>query len=397
MNKIRLGLVGLGNIGSHHARYLLANKINNCELVAVCDSDPEKLRPYSQVKTFTNSAELIRSKLIDALLVATPHYSHTTIGIDALQQGLHLIVEKPISAHKADAERLLAAHKNKKQVFAVMFNLRPDPCYVKLRQLIRSGDLGEVRRINWLATHWFRSEAYYASGGWRATWAGEGGGALLNQCPHNLDLFQWMFGMPKRVRAFCHLGKHHKIEVEDEVTAYFEFPNGTTAVFITSTGETPGTNRLEVVGEQGKVVLEDGKMIFTRNEIPMTKFSRTSTSNFGRPETWNVQIPFGATSDNSHAEITQNFVDAILNQKPLIAPAEEGIRSLELANAMLLSSFERETIELPLDSKSYEKHLKKLIATSKFKKKNGKFQGASTEDFAKSLHCSERGKQLAKT
>ncbi len=385
MDKIRLGLVGLGNGGNLHAQYLLANKITNCELVAVCDSDSEKLRPYSKLKNFTNSTELIRSKLIDAILIATPQYSHTAIGVEALQEGLHVMVEKPISAHKADAERLLAAHKNKKQIVATMFNIRVDPSFIKLRQLVRSGDLGEIRRINWIATHWFRTEAYYASGGWRGTWASDGGGVIVNQSPHYLDLFQWIFGMPIRVRAFCHIGKYHQIEVEDDVTAYFELPNGATAVFITSTGEAPGTNRLEITGEQGKIILENGKLTFIRNEIPMTKFSRMTTTNFGRPETWNIQVPVNQSGDNPHARVMQNFIDAILKQQPLIASAAEGIRSLELANAILLSSFEKKTIELPLDSKVYEKHLKNLIANSKSTKRNGKSQTAATNDFAKSL------------
>ena len=367
MKQVRIGVIGVGNMGSGHAKWLTEKQAPRAELAAVCDVNPEKLKPYPGVKTFTSSAELIRSGVVDAVIVATPHYDHTTIGVDALQQGLHVLVEKPISVHKADCERLIAAHQNKKQVFAAMFNQRTDRYYQKIRDLIRSGELGEIRRVNWTITNWFRTEAYYTSGGWRATWAGEGGGVLLNQCPHNIDLFWWMFGMPQRVRAFCHIGRYHNIEVEDDVSAYFEYPNGAHAVFLTSTGEAPGTNRLEIAAERGRVVYENGTIRFQRNEIPMTEFSQTSRESFATPGAWDVTIPAGGYG-GQHVEVLRNFVDAILDGTPLIAPAAEGINSVELANAMLYSSFRKETIELPLDASGYEAHLKQLISTSKFKK-----------------------------
>jgi len=214
---IRLGIIGLGNMGLPHAKSILAGQVPRMRLAAVCDEDPGRFAVDGGVKTFTDSRALIRSGEVDAVLIATPHFSHTIIGIDALQQGLHVLVEKPISVHKSDCERLIAAHRPG-QVFAAMFNQRTDPFYHKIRSLIHGGELGEIRRINWIITNWFRTCAYYGSGGWRATWAGEGGGVLLNQCPHNLDLLQWLFGMPARVRAFCRFGQYHDIEVEDDVT-----------------------------------------------------------------------------------------------------------------------------------------------------------------------------------
>jgi predicted dehydrogenase len=322
------------------------------------------------------------SGLIDAILIATPHYDHTTMGIKALQAGLHVMVEKPLSVHKADAQRLIAAYTNKQQVFAAMFNQRTDQYYLKIRQLVRDGELGEIRRVNWIITNWFRTEHYYASGSWRATWAGEGGGVLLNQCPHNLDLFQWMLGMPQRVRANCGWGKYHDIEVEDEVTAYMEFPNGATGVFITSTGEAPGTNRLEIAGERGRLVYEDDKIVFTRNETPMTEFSRTVPEAFGRPATSNVEMP-ALDHGGQHNEILKNFTDAILDGAPLVSPAVEGIHSVELANAMLMSAWTGETIELPLDARRYEQLLKEKIAGSTKKKKKKVAVGG--DDFAKSF------------
>jgi predicted dehydrogenase len=248
-----------------------------------------------------------------------------------------------------------------------MFNQRTDPFYRKIREMVQDGRLGEIRRVNWIISNWFRTEAYYASGGWRATWAGEGGGVLLNQCPHNLDLFQWLFGMPVRVRAFCHLGRYHNIEVEDDVTAYFEYANGATGVFITSTGEAPGTNRLEVTAENGKLVYEHNKILFTKNETPMSEFSRTTPHSFASPRHTTEEITF-PDHGAQHGGILNNFVAAILDGQPLIAPAVEGIHSVELANAMLFSSFKQKTVDLPLDAKAYARHLHALIKTSKYVK-----------------------------
>jgi len=368
MDKVRMAVIGVGGMGSHHANYILKGEVNRAELVAVCDIDADKLKPFGTVKTFTDSSELIRSGLVDAVLIATPHYAHTTISIDAINNGLHVLTEKPIAVHKADAERMIAAHSaNPKLVFAVMFNCRTDAIWKKLKHLIDRGEIGEITRITWIVTDWFRTEAYYASGGWRATWSGEGGGILLNQCPHNLDMMQLLFGMPSKIRAFMRFGGRHDIEVEDEVTAYLEYPNGATGTFIASTGEAPGTNRLEIAGERGKVVVEGGKIAFTRNEIPMSEFSRTATLGFAKPPVWNIDIPFAG--QGGHKFITQNFVDAILDGTPLIAPAEEGINSVEMANSMIYSHIKDVTVQLPLDSAAYEAMLNDLIANSKFVKK----------------------------
>ncbi len=354
-------------MGAVHRRYIADGLVPRLEVTAVCDRDPRTFPADPAITTFNDSSALIRSGLVDAILVATPHYAHTAIGVDALQAGLHVLVEKPISVHKADCERLIAAHVGReKQVFAAMFNQRTDPFYQKIRALIQGGELGEIRRVNWIITSWFRTYAYYASGGWRATWAGEGGGVLLNQCPHNLDLWQWFFGMPTSVHAFCRFGHSHPIEVEDDVTAYMEYANGASGVFITTTGEYPGTNRLEITGERGKLVYENDQLRFTRNEVEMTEFSRTTKHAFAAPPVWDVSIPVSGHGDQ-HVGILQNFVDAILDGAALVAPAAEGIRSVELANAMLLSTFTGQTVTLPMDGATYQQWLDKLASGSKEK------------------------------
>jgi predicted dehydrogenase len=382
MSKVRVGIIGLGNMGKYHADYLLQGKVNRCELAAVASSNPTKLDRYPNLKRFDSGEKLIQSGEADAVLIATPHYSHTTLGIAALEAGVHVMVEKPISVHKADCERLIAAAKARpKLVFGAMFQLRTEPRYKKLKQLIDAGELGQIVRVNWIITDWFRTEAYYASGGWRATWKGEGGGALLNQCPHQLDLLQWLVGMPSCIRGFCQFGRYHNIEVEDNVTVFMEYPNGATGVFITSTGEAPGTNRFEIAGDRGKIVLESAKMIFTRNEISMRDFSKTAKTGFSRPDLWNVELPV-ENAPAQHATVMQNFVDAILDGSPLIVPGSEGINSVEIANAALYSTWTKELVELPLDGADYERALQQRVRESRFEKK---VVATSDEDFTRSF------------
>jgi predicted dehydrogenase len=384
MNSVRIGIIGMGNIGSHHASYLLDGKVKRVQLTAVSDAFAEKLGHYKQrgLKVFADGEELIRSGDVDAVIIATPHYQHTSLGMAALKAGLHVMVEKPISAHKADAERLIAVRRqHPKQVFAGMFQMRTESRYAKIKKLIAEGQLGQVVRLTWIMTDWFRSEAYYASGGWRATWKGEGGGVLINQCLHQLDMLQWLLGMPARVRSFVQLGRFHNIEVEDNVTAYMEFPNGGTGTFISTTGEAPGTSRLELAGEMGKLLLENDALLFFRNEVSMFQHSKTSRLGFQKPEVWKIEIPI-SSEPAQHASLTQNFIDAILDGVPLIAPGEEGIYSIELANAILYSGLIERTIELPLDSAAYEAKLNELIAASKFEKK---VAAVSNEDFTASF------------
>jgi predicted dehydrogenase len=363
---VKFGIVGLGNMGSVHARALLEGRVRSGELVAVCDMDPAKLEAYAELRRFADSAELMRSGDVDAVLIATPHYAHTPLSIDALGRGLHVLCEKPLAVHKADAERMLAAYAARPrsdQLFAAMLNQRTDPRYTKLRALVRGGELGELVRIHWTITDWFRPDVYYRSGGWRATWRGEGGGVLSNQCPHNLDLWHWIFGMPEALRAFCGFGRYHAIEVEDQVTAYLEYRGGATGVFVASTGEAPGTNRLEVAGDRGKVVIEGGVFSFVRNEVAASEFSRTTREPFSAPPVWNVEIPVTGTG-TQHLGILQNFVNAIRDGEPLVAPAVEAIHGVELANAMIYSSVRGETVRLPLDSAAYAAELERLVRES---------------------------------
>lgn len=368
MNAIRLGIIGLGNIGRHHAGYVLADKVPQCELTAVCSRKAELPAEFKAVAVFDDAKILMRSGLVDAVLIATPHGQHPAEGIAAFESGLHVMTEKPIAAHKADAERFIAASlKNPKCVFGVMSQFRAEPRYQKMRELIQSGALGALVRVSWINTDWFRPEAYYTSSEWRATWRGEGGGVLINQCLHNLDMLQWLVGMPSRVRGFCKFGRFHNIEVEDDVTAYFEWANGATGTFVSSTGEAPGTNRLEISGTRGRLLLENGKLLFTVNEVDAVEKCKLADQPFAKLGATTQEIPF-ENAALSHAVLLQNFVAAILDGEPLLAPGAEGINAVELANAIVHSSLLEKTVELPLDGGAWEVKLNELIATSRVKK-----------------------------
>jgi predicted dehydrogenase len=360
MDRVRFGVIGIGGMGGGHARSILDGNVDRAELTAVCDLSDEYLSRFDDsVLKFKDHNKFLQNEKVDAVIIATPHYSHTPLGIAALDAGKHVLVEKPISVHKADCEKLMSAHTNKDQVFAAMFQLRCNSINAKVKSLIDNGELGKLIRVNWIITTWYRTAAYYRQGGWRGTWKGEGGGVLMNQAPHQLDLFQWFCGMPVKVRGFCGLGKRHDVEVEDEVTAYMEYENGATGAFISSTCEAPGTNRLEITGENGRLILEDGEITFRRNEVSALEWLESCEKGFRKPPVWDVSIPV-KKKDGKHAGIMNNFVDAILDGEELIAPAEEGVKSVELANAILYSSLKDRPVDLPLDGKEFEAELARL-------------------------------------
>ena len=368
MDIVRIGVIGVGNMGGNHVGYLAKGDIPGAKLTALCDTNAEQLARMKalsgeNVATFEEADALMQSDQIDAVIVATPHYDHPPLAIKALERGLHVMIEKPAGVYTRQVREMNEAAEKSDRVFGLMFNQRTLGQHQKLKELVGSGELGELRRTNYIITSWFRAQSYYDSGGWRATWAGEGGGVLANQCPHNLDLWQWICGMPVRMRAFCAFGKYHNIEVEDDVTAYVEYENGATGVFITTTGEAPGTNRMEITGDNGKVVMEEGKITFWRNRTPAHIFNKEWKGGFGSPETWKCEIPFKGGGEE-HRGITQNWVQAILNGTPLLAPAVEGINGVQLSNAMLLSTWLDDWVDIPVDEDLYYEKLQERINQS---------------------------------
>ena len=381
MTKVRLGIIGVGNMGSGHAANILAGKCPEIELTAVADRR-EARRQWAKdtlpegTAIFEEGSDLIQSGLCNAVHICTPHYQHPTLAMEAFAAGLHVMCEKPAGVYtKAVREMNEAAEKSGK-VFAMMFNQRTNCVYRKMHEMVHSGQLGELKRVNWIITDWYRTQIYYDSGDWRATWDGEGGGVLLNQCPHQLDLLQWICGLPKTVQAFCQEGKWHDIEVEDDVTAYLQFANGATGVFVTTTGDAPGTNRFEVTGTLGKLVCENDKLTFWKLAQDEREFCRTATEGFAQPQCQQVEVETDG-ENLQHVGVLNAFAGKILHGTPLVAEGTEGLGGLTLSNAMHLSSWLGRAVDIPFDEELFLSELNKRRATSR--KKESKDITFSTE------------------
>lgn len=377
MKKVSLGIIGIGNMGMGHIAKMKEGLTPELELVAVADVKEER-RDWAKanlpegVRIYGDGSELIQADDCDAVLIAVPHYDHPRYAIESLGRGKHVMVEKPAGVYTKAVREMNEFAAKQDKVFAMMFNQRTNPLYRKMYDLVHSGELGAIKRANWLITDWYRPQSYYDSGAWRATWAGEGGGVLLNQCPHNLDLMQWICGLPVKVRAFTHIGKWHDIEVEDDVTAYLEFENGATGTFITSTADAPGTNRFEIQLDGGRLVAENGKLTLDKLEVGEREWnSREHQNVFAKPPVQTMLID--TAGDNpQHVGVLNAFAAKILRGEDLIAEGAEGINGLMLSNAMHLSDWLGEVVELPIDEDLYLEKLNEKRAASKLKKTEDK-------------------------
>ena len=374
MDTLRVGIIGLGNMGSAHAACIAEGKVNGMTLASACETDSQRLAHFSErypaVQTYTDYRVMIAEKQIDAVVIAVPHPLHSVIAMEALEQGLHVLLEKPVDISISKAAALNEAAAKSGRIFAIMFNQRTNPLFRKAREIMKSGQLGELKRTVWIVTNWYRTQNYYNSGDWRATWAGEGGGVLLNQAPHNLDPWQWICGMPASVRAFCDIAKYHDIEVEDDATILTRYENGATGLFITSTGEYPGTNRLEISGSLGKLVLENGLLKWWKLAESDLEFSKTADKGF-------AHIPYEYTEfkedgpGEAHRGILQNFTNAVLSGEELISPGTDGIFELTLSNAAYLSSWKgHEEVQLPFDPQEFDELLAERMKGSRYLKKD---------------------------
>ena len=372
MEKIRLGILGVGNIGRDHVKRIVDGKCPEIELCAVCDLKQDRL-DYARelageaLPVFKSAEEMMDSGLIDSVLVSVPHYDHPKFAMMAMEKGLHVLIEKPAGVYTKQVIEMNEFAKKHDVKFGIMMNQRTNCIYRKMREIVQSGEMGNIRRTNWIITNWYRPQAYYDSGDWRATWSGEGGGVLLNQCPHNLDLWQWICGMPKTVHAHMHFGKWHDIEVEDDVSAYVEYENGATGMFITSTGDAPGTNRFEITLDKGKLIAEGNSLTLWKSEISEQEFSAANTSPFGSMKFKGSEVETDGENPQ-HTGVINAFASAILHGTPLVADGVEGIRGLTLSNAMHLSAFTGKTIDLEsFDHELYYEELMKRVAVSRRK------------------------------
>lgn len=372
---LKMGIVGVGGIAGMHIENIISGACPDIEIVALADRRQVRrdwaAEKVPNAKIFVEGKDLIESGLCEAVLIAVPHYQHPELTILALKNNLHVLCEKPAGVYTLQVREMIAeADKHPELTFAMMFNQRTNCVYRKIKEMIEGGELGELKRVNWIITDWFRTQFYYDSGDWRATWAGEGGGVLLNQDPHQLDLLQWMFGMPSKIRAFCHVGKWHDIEVEDDVTAYLEFPNGATGVFVTTTGDAAGTNRLEVTGTRGKIVCDYNSLTFTKLSEDEREWSENAQTAYGLPEVTVSEVETDGENPQ-HVGVMNAFHDHILNGTPLVADGREGINGLMISNAMYLSSWLDETVNLPIDEERFLELLNERRAVSRHKEDKG--------------------------
>ena len=370
---VRIGVIGVGTMGGAHARFLAEGNVKGARLAALCDTDDARRetlsREFPGVPLYAAADELLDADVCDAVVIATLHYFHPEIGIAALGKGLHVLTEKPIAVQCSRARALIDAAEKSGRTLAVMFNQRTTPIFQAARQLVQSGVLGKPQRLDWIITNWFRTQAYYRSGGWRATWRGEGGGVLMNQAPHQLDLWQWIFGMPSAIRAECRVAQYHDIEVEDDAIILADYANGATAFFRTTTGEGRGTNRLEIVGDCGKIVLEQG-VVKEQAVLKRWQYKESASEVCANSPVANAKIEWDYTEEtfpkieNPHGMVLQNFVDHIQSGAPLIAPGAEALNALEIANAAYLSAWTDEKIALPTDEARFDRLLEERKRTS---------------------------------
>ena len=386
MKKIKLGIIGCGNMGTKHAGYVLSGQCPEIEVVAIADTNPERIKTLKEtldadITYFDDGIKMLDSGLIDSCIVSMPHYDHPYYAMECMKRGIHVMVEKPAGVHTKQVKEMNEfAKQYPNVVFGLMFNQRCMDVYRKVHEIVHSGKYGEIRRVNWLVTDWYRPQCYYDSGDWRATWSGEGGGVLLNQCPHQLDLWQWICGMPSKVLTKMHFGKWHDIEVEDDVTTYVEYPNGATGAFITSTGDAHGTNRLEIQMDSAKLVSDGQSIQLTEYEMTEQEFSKTNRDVFATVGAKTIEVD--TTRDNpmgiGHVGVLNYFASAILRGTELVARGEEGINGLTISNAMHLSAFLGKEIELPFDDELYYEELMKRVKTSR-RKESVKAVFADTE------------------
>ncbi len=370
--KIRLGIIGIGNMGSGHACRVADGECPDFVLAAVADINPARKewadkRLGEKVAFFDNAEQMLDSGLIDACIVATPHYAHPPLAIECMKRSIHVMVEKPAGVYtKQVREMNETADRHPEVVFGLMFNQRTNCVYRKMRELVQSGDFGRIRRTNWIITDWYRPQCYYDSGDWRATWAGEGGGVLLNQCPHQLDLWQWICGMPVKVDTHMKFGLWHDIEVEDDVTAYVEYENGATGVFVTTTGDAHGSNRFEIQMDRAKLLVENDRLYLEEFSVPEPEWNASNKEPFASmPAKKSIVETDGLNPQ--HTGVVNAWGGAILRGEPLVADGREGIRGLMLSNAMHLSGFLGREVTMPIDEDLFYAELKKRIATSRRK------------------------------
>jgi len=372
MGAVRLAVVGTKGIGRKHIEAI--NAVPGCELVAICDVDADEAKACGgefSVPCYVELDQMLAKEHLDAIAIATPHWYHPSIAIKAFGAGLNVLTEKPMAVTVEDAEKMIEASHKHSKMLAVVFQQRAVPMNIKARELIESGAIGEIQRTL-LVAPWFRTNAYYSSGSWRGTWKGEGGGVLLNQAPHSLDLFLWISGIrPSRLYGKAETVQH-RIEVEDRATALLEYENGATGYLYASTVEAPDNVRMEFAGDKGRLLLGD-KIELCRLEVSSKEYNETTDEIWGSPKAaWEtIEVPVPDRLRQGHEAVYEDFADAVSNGRRPMVTGEEGLRSLELANAITLSSQRNESVDIPIPRKAYSELVALLAGRASRRRRRG--------------------------
>ena len=382
-DQVRMGIVGLGAQGGFYATLIDGGRVPRTVIGAICDIDPAKralaAERYPGVPVYDSYEEMLASGDVDAVVTCVPHFLHPEMGIQAVQRGIHALVEKPAGVYSKQVRQLNEfADSHPETTFAIMFNQRTNPLYRDLKALLDSGELGGLRRWTWTITTWWRPQGYYNQSEWRATWGGEGGGVLVNQAPHQIDLSQWMLGLPKRVYAKLAFGFRRDIAVEDEVVAVYDYGDGVTGTFITCTHDIAGTDRLEILLDKGKIVVENSKTVtvtrlvddekklsdeMTMDDVRQIFMGGDLVSRLLTTDTKTYESVWG----QQHADVLTNFTDHVLDGTPLITDGQDGINGVRLANSIHLSSWLGEEVDVAHDEDLYLEELnRRIVGEGKF-------------------------------
>ena len=379
MEQVRLGIIGYGQQGGYYGDLIAQGRVDKMVVGAVAEIDEAKDALINErhpgAKIYRDYKEMIHSGDVDAVITTVPHYLHPEMAMYALENKIHVINEKPAGVYTKQVKELNEfAAQQEDVVYAIMFNQRNNPLYQRIKAIVDNGEIGNIRRTNWIITTWWRPQAYYNMSAWRATWGGEGGGVLVNQAPHQLDLIQWIAGVPEKVYGKVKYGYQRDIVVEDEVTAVLDYGNGATGVFITCTHDLVGTDRLEILGDSGKIIVEDSKKVkvirMNKSENQFNQeldFEGVKDLFMGKLDISEIYTVEEFESESvwgdQHGGVLANFAAHIIDGTPLLAPGAEGINGVRLANAIHLSDWTNSEVDLTnFDDAEYLERLNQRIA-----------------------------------
>lgn len=367
MEKIRMAVIGIGIMGKKYAKMIREGMISGMRLGAVCCRSQEniqwaKAQLGEEIPVFENTKQLFESSdLFDACLIVTPHKLHPEMIMQALDAGKHVFCDKPIGISMKQCQGIREKLDQSGLVFAMMFHQRMYPKYERIHTLLENGTLGQIRRIMVENSRYYRTWYYHKSGSWRSSWKGEGGGALLNQGQHLLDIWQWLFGMPDSLYAMIPYGKYNDFSVDDEATILMKYPDKKTAVLILTTGEGTWTERMEIAGSKGTLILEDNHLTLHLYDQDLDDYKKTAACSSREEFKEKVLEEVFPEDQEPYEEMLTDFAQAVLKKRPVRVNGLEGLNSLELTNAAYLSAWTGETVALPLDAERYERELEKRI------------------------------------